>query len=118
MTLVEKAAGAASVCRANAHVLASARPDAVITTVQSPAATFLARQGSHRWDLVLVDPPYPLPNEDLTALLARLAGHLGPGAVIVVERSGRTEEPEWPAGLQRFEQSTHGETVLWYVEES
>ena len=118
VTLVEKAPGAASVCRANAHVLASARPDAVITTVQSPVAAFLARQGGHRWDLVLVDPPYPLPNEDLTVLLARLVGHLGPGAVIAVERSGRTEEPAWPAGLQRFGQSTHGETVLWYVEEA
>lgn len=118
VTLVEKSAGAASVCRANAQVLAGARPDIEITTVQSPVATFLARQGNHRWDLVLVDPPYPLPNEDLTALLARLVGHLGPGAVIVVERSARTEEPVWPEGLQRFERSAHGETVLWYVEET
>lgn len=117
VTLVEKASGAASVCRANAQVLAGARPDIEITTVQSPVTTFLARQGNHRWDLVLVDPPYPLPNEDLTVLLTRLVGHLGPGAVIVVERSVRTEEPSWPDGLQRFEQSTHGETVLWYVEE-
>ncbi|GAA2109053.1 16S rRNA (guanine(966)-N(2))-methyltransferase RsmD [Kocuria atrinae] len=118
VTLVEKANGAASVCRANAQVLAGARPDIEITTVQSPVATFLTRLGSRRWDLVLVDPPYPLPNEDLTALLGRLVGHLGPGAVIVVERSARTEEPTWPEGLQRLEHTTHGETVLWYVEET
>ena len=34
----------------------------------------------------------------------------------MVERSARTEEPVWPAGLQRFEVSNHGETRLWYLE--
>lgn len=116
VTLVEKSTSAASVCRANAKVLATAVPQATITTVQSPVLTFLGRAGSRRWDLVLADPPYPLTNQEVAGLLGHLVGRLGPGAVIVVERSARTQEPEWPRGLRRFERSDHGETVLWYVE--
>ena len=116
VTLVEKAAAAASVCRINAQTLATACPDATITTVQSSVLTFLGRAGSRRWDLVLADPPYPLTGQEITTLLGHLVGRLGPGAVIVVERSSRSAEPEWPSGLRRFERSDHGETTLWYVE--
>ena len=118
VTLVEKAASTAAVCRENARTVARVCPGATIATVHTSAAAFLNRSGTRRWDLVLADPPYPVANEELTALLGRLAGRLGPGAVIVVERSARTPEPEWPAGLRRFERSSHGETALWFVEET
>lgn len=118
VTLVEKAATTAAVCRENARTVARVCPGTTITTVHTPAASFLNRSGSRRWDLVLADPPYPVANEDLTALLGRLVGRLGPGAVIAVERSARTPEPDWPAGLRRFERSRHGETALWFVEQT
>ena len=116
VTLVEKASAPAAVCRQNARTVARVCPGATITTVHTAAASFLNRSGTGRWDLVLADPPYPLADEELTALLARLVGRLGAGAVIAVERSARTPEPAWPAGLRRFERSTHGETALWFVE--
>ena len=49
-------------------------------------------------------------------MLSLLRGRLGPGGVVAVERSARTEEPVWPRGLRRFESSAHGETVIWYLE--
>ncbi|CAL8898412.1 DNA methylase [Kocuria varians] len=116
VTLVERAGAAAKVCRANAEILRAACPDTKITTVQSAVAGYLGRAPFHRWDLVLVDPPYPLENDELASTLVPLADRLGPGGVVVVERSARTEEPAWPAGLRRFEASDHGETRIWYLE--
>ncbi|RKQ36602.1 16S rRNA (guanine(966)-N(2))-methyltransferase RsmD [Kocuria tytonis] len=116
VTLVEKASAAVAVCRENARALAASCPEAKITTVHSAVAGYLGRAPFHRWDLVLADPPYPLENAELTRLLSLLVGRLGPGGVVVVERSVRTGEPDWPRGLRRFERSDHGETVLWYLE--
>ena len=36
--------------------------------------------------------------------------------MLVVERSTRSPEPGWPAGLRRFEQKRHGETTVWFAE--
>ncbi|WP_270451323.1 16S rRNA (guanine(966)-N(2))-methyltransferase RsmD [Kocuria marina] len=116
VTLVERAAVAAAVCRENATLVAASCPDTKITTVQSAVAGYLGRAAHHRWDLVLADPPYPLDNAELARTLSRLVGRLGPGGVIAVERSTRTEEPEWPRGLRCFEDGEHGETRLWFLE--
>ena len=116
VTLVERAAVAAAVCRENAALVAASCPDTKITTVQSGVAGYLGRAAHHRWDLVLADPPYPLDNDELARKLSRLVGRLGPGGVIAVERSTRTEEPEWPRGLRRFEDGEHGETRVWFLE--
>jgi 16S rRNA (guanine966-N2)-methyltransferase len=40
---------------------------------------------------------------------------LAVGAMVVVERSTRSVEPDWPAGLARVRGREYGETVLWYL---
>jgi 16S rRNA (guanine966-N2)-methyltransferase len=69
------------------------------------------------FDVVFADPPYPLGNDELVAALAALIrnGWVRDGATVVVERSARTVEPAWPAGLVRSRERDYGETVLWYV---
>jgi len=42
-------------------------------------------------------------------------GWVAPGSVLVVERSARSVEPAWPAGLVRERSKEYGETVLWYA---
>jgi 16S rRNA (guanine966-N2)-methyltransferase len=115
--LVERHGPAARVCRANAAVVhrALGRDDAVAVR-QGPVGSYLADPAEGPWDLVLADPPYPLPESELTGVLAPLAGRLRDGGVVVVERSSRSPEPAWPPGLRRFERSRHGETVLWFAE--
>lgn len=69
-------------------------------------------------DLVLVDPPYDLAEDALAAVLGRLAaGWAAPGALVVVERSSRSPEPSWPAGLERVgKPRRYGETTVWLAE--
>ena len=70
------------------------------------------------FDLVLADPPYPLGEHDLAAVLAQLVGGrwLSMQAAVVVERSARTPEPTWPAGLERYDERRYGETTIWFAE--
>ncbi|MFD7312329.1 RsmD family RNA methyltransferase, partial [Promicromonospora sp. NPDC059942] len=71
-------------------------------------------------DLVFLDPPYDLAEDDLAVVLTHLAtpGVLADGAVVVVERSTRTPEPAWPQGLAPFARKDYGETAVHYAEPS
>ena len=82
---------------------------------QSQALTYV-KSASGPWDLVFVDPPYAMPNEQVSELLKALTPKLAEGAVVVVERSSRDAEPVWGEGLYCFSTRQHGETVLYYVE--
>jgi len=84
--------------------------------VAQPVERWLANGSDERFDIVFADPPYPLENPDLERVLGMLAdGRLTEGATIVLERSARTPEPAWPAGLELVRRRDYGETVLWYV---
>ncbi|MCK0111316.1 16S rRNA (guanine(966)-N(2))-methyltransferase RsmD [Ornithinimicrobium sp. F0845] len=74
--------------------------------------------GGEAFDLVLLDPPYPLGEAELTASLGLLVtgGWLGPDALVVVERSARSPEPTWPAGLAPLRSRTYGETAVHLAE--
>ena len=82
---------------------------------QSQALTYV-KSASGPWDLVFVDPPYAMPNEQVSELLEALTPKLTEGSVVVVERSSRDPEPVWGEGLYCFSTRQHGETVLYYVE--
>lgn len=68
-------------------------------------------------DLVFVDPPYDLSEESLSRVLAALTGGwLAKDALVVVERSARSPEPDWPETLERVQAKTYGETAIWLAE--
>jgi 16S rRNA (guanine966-N2)-methyltransferase len=52
----------------------------------------------------------------LGVLLSTLATPrwLADGAVVVVERSARGPEPQWPEAIEAIKQKRYGEGVLWY----
>jgi 16S rRNA (guanine966-N2)-methyltransferase len=69
-----------------------------------------------RFDVVLADPPYTTPlDEVLTVLRALVTGEwLAPEAVLVVERSSREQPWEWPTPLTGLRDRRYGEAQLRY----
>lgn len=80
------------------------------------AASFTEHYTGAPFDVVFIDPPYAVSNDDIYSLLEKLTAHVVEGSVIVLERSTRSEEPLLPQGLERFATKQYGETTLWYVE--
>jgi 16S rRNA (guanine966-N2)-methyltransferase len=76
------------------------------------------RNQGEPYDLAFADPPYPLTEIDLEAVLAALAGGgsgwLSAEAVVVIERSSRSPEPKWVPGITGERGRRYGETTLWY----
>lgn len=119
VVLVEAARGAVDVCRRNARSLGlTARVDVVADRVDRYLARIAPAQGVavQEFDLVLLDPPYDLPDGDLAAAVAGAARCTAPGGVVVVERSSRAAAPTWPAPLVALDDRRYGETRVWFAE--
>lgn len=115
--LVEAADRAAAACRANADAINAVLGWTCVRVHRAKVETYLSRvPEGELWDLVMLDPPYPLEEGALMAVLATLLPHLAEGAVVVLERSSRSGEPPWPEGLARFAEKKYGETRLWFLE--
>jgi len=118
VTLVESNARAADTCRKNATLIAAKAPRGskpIILTAARAVRTFLETSGD-QWDLVFIDPPYELGNDELTAALELLATQLSGDALVVIERSSRDPEPQWPAGLELNRRKDYGDTSLYWLQ--
>ncbi len=111
VTLVERDRAAVRVIRQNLKSTGLGG-QVLATTAESHAATAPARAA----DVILMDPPYALPNTELSVLLATLLanGHLVSDGIIVIERSSRDAVPEWPDGLELGWTRRYGESCLYF----
>ncbi len=110
VTFVESDRRTAALISTNAGVLGCRVADVRAASV----ASTLAGTPPAPYDVVLSDPPYPLSEEELAADLEALQAWLAPDALVVVERSRRSPEPTWPAGIEAGRSKRYGETTLWY----
>src|SRR5262245_36098170 len=111
--LVDADAGAARTIRANVRSLGLEGAEIVVGRVEQLFASAPRRPA---YDLVLVDPPYTLPDGELTRVLA-LAGETGwliPDAILAVERPTRGGELRWPPGFAAERSRRYGGTAVWY----
>ncbi|MDO4887277.1 MAG: RsmD family RNA methyltransferase [Actinomycetaceae bacterium] len=105
---VEASSRAAGIIRTNARSLGLD-----VTVASLKAEVWVARPPRRAFDLALLDPPYDLPEERLTRVLAGLARHMDTGGLVVVERSKRSPQPSWPEGLEPAGQRAFSDTLLW-----
>jgi 16S rRNA (guanine966-N2)-methyltransferase len=112
VTFVESSPRVLSVLEAN--VAAVGLPGARV--VRGSVPTVVAGPPAAVYDLVLADPPYATSADEVLGVLRSLAdgGWLGPGAVLVVERSSREAPWEWPTPLAGLRDRRYGEAVLRY----
>lgn len=117
VTLVEKSAQAAAVCKRNADAVSRAARSASSGAgpqidVRATSAQAYLTGASGPFDLVFVDPPYDVPDADLSGVLSALVPLLAAEATVIVERSTRDAEPTIPAGLALLRSRAYGETSV------
>jgi 16S rRNA (guanine966-N2)-methyltransferase len=109
VVLVEHDPRALAALRRNVDVVGvdgvEVRPGDVLRTLRG-------RIDGGPFDVALADPPYGLADDRLTAVLAALAAHLAPGAIVVVERSTRSGGVAWPDALRADGVRRYGDTAL------
>jgi 16S rRNA (guanine966-N2)-methyltransferase len=112
--LVESDARAARTVRENIRTLglrgAQARTAKAEQTVAGPPPA----EGPY--DVVFLDPPYAVADDDLREILLTLLGNgwLTGNALATIERSTRGGEFGWPPGFAGVRARRYGEGTLWY----
>lgn len=68
------------------------------------------------YDIVFLDPPYAVTDQDLCEILLTLRGQgwLAGQALVTVERSTRGGTFPWPDGFEAIKARRYGEGTLWY----
>lgn len=112
--LVESERGAAAVAKRNAAAVGLPG----VSVRQATVERTLATAPLHPVDLVLIDPPYDLPEDELGSVLRDLVDHrwLADEALVVVERSSRSPAPAITGGLELSGERRYGETKIWFYD--
>jgi 16S rRNA (guanine966-N2)-methyltransferase len=87
--------------------------------VSSDALLYLTRAGAARFDLVLADPPYEAPPEQVDAVLEGVAaGRLRDGATVVLTRRSGSSMPVIPVSLLVARRLEYGDTAVLVLREA
>ncbi len=117
--MVERDGKAAAVCVANSRVVQKVMTEElaeVETKVINKAVTsFLAAPTATDYNLVFIDPPYEISNEEVTENLKALLPSLALNSVVVVERSSRNEKFAVPTGYESGEEKHYGDTAIYWL---
>lgn len=123
VVLVEKGIQAGKLLRINAEMvrsvgnLNSMAVSVSVIAVSSFLASLTGRGSTGAgFDLVFIDPPYDMPEEEVATTLAALIPALNDGAIVMLERSTRSPAPTLPAGLELDKKKKYGETTIWWCE--
>ncbi|MGW9112439.1 RsmD family RNA methyltransferase [Microbacterium sp. NPDC055683] len=116
--LVERSKPAAAIAKRNADTVRRAMgADAPRVRVHPVAVRTYLRSAAPGIDIALLDPPYELPDAELSEDLALLAPLIAPDGLVVVERATRSGAPDWAAaGLAAWRDRAYGDTTLWWGE--
>ena len=73
------------------------------------------KSGRGSFDVVFIDPPYSIEDEQVNALIGHLAANywLNEYALIVVERGSRSQVV-WPDSVEELRKKVYGDTSIWY----
>ncbi|MBC3985260.1 16S rRNA (guanine(966)-N(2))-methyltransferase RsmD [Streptomyces sp. AC536] len=111
--LVEADSRAARVVRENVRTLglpgAEVRAGKAAQVIAGPVP-------EQPYDVVFLDPPYAVTDDELREILLTLSGNgwLAAQPLVTVERSTRGGEFRWPTGFEGLRARRYGEGTLWY----
>ncbi|WP_371479394.1 16S rRNA (guanine(966)-N(2))-methyltransferase RsmD [Kitasatospora sp. NBC_00315] len=111
--LVEADAQAAKVIRENVRIVAL---PGVEVRADRAERVIAGRPPESGYDLVFLDPPYAVTDEEVREMLITMAagGWLADDALVTVERSTRGGGFDWPEGFEVLRSRRYGEGTLWY----
>jgi 16S rRNA (guanine966-N2)-methyltransferase len=118
--MVERDGKAAAVCVANAKSVQKAITEedfeAETKVINKSVQSFLAAPTESNFTIVFIDPPYEIDNDEVVSNLDALLPILNPEAIVAVERSSRSEKPEFPSKYELVDEKNYGDTVVYWLE--
>lgn len=114
--VVEKDERACRSISANAELVLKNKTPGIFHLFSMPVRKFLELTPSTTYDIVYLDPPFELSDEELHHDLVnlRVGGFLTDDSLVAVERADKSGSLEWPKGFQPLRSRKYGEAHIYY----
>jgi 16S rRNA (guanine966-N2)-methyltransferase len=86
-----------------------------VTKVANKAVMSFLATDTLEYDVVFIDPPYDITNAEVAENLIALMPRLSDDAVVMLERSSRTDAVSLPDGLVLDEEKNYGDTTVYWL---
>ena len=109
---------ATSVARQNFQLLEKISGIGTYSVITMSVGKFLDKPADIPFDVVFLDPPYELPNNEIEKNLTALvnSGYLKPSSVVAIERDSKARPLTWPEGLTEVKVRKYGAATIYYAE--
>jgi 16S rRNA (guanine966-N2)-methyltransferase len=109
---------ATQIARQNFELLQSLTGIGSHTVITSSVGKYLEKGADLKFDVVFLDPPYDLPNNEIEKNLNALTRNsfLKPSSVIAIERDSKSKPLDWPEGLREVKVRKYGAASIIYAE--
>ena len=109
---------ATNVARQNFALLENISGVGTTSVITSSVGKFLDKTSELKFDVVFLDPPYDLPNNEIEKTLSSLVknGFLKSSAIIAIERDSKSKRLNWPLGLKELKERKYGAATIFYAE--
>ena len=109
---------ATSVTRQNFALLENISGIGTTSVITSSVGKFLDKTSELQFDVIFLDPPYDLPNNEIEKTLSAIVKNrfLKPSAVVAIERDSKSKKLNWPAGLKELKERKYGAATIFYAE--
>ena len=109
---------ATNVTRQNFALLENISGVGTTSVITSSVGKFLDKTSELKFDVVFLDPPYDLPNNEIEKTLSSLVknGFLKSSAVVAIERDSKSKRLNWPLGLKELKERKYGAATIFYAE--
>lgn len=114
---VERDFSAQRTISANDEIVSAAKPAGKFILFSMSAENFVKNSSLTKYEIVYIDPPYDYSNIELVDLLTKLhqGNFLSNDALIAVERTSRSEDPNWPVGYELSRTKNYGQAKIFYL---
>ncbi len=114
--VVEKDERACRSISTNAELVLKNKTPGIFHLFSMPVHKFLELTPTTTYDIVYLDPPFDLSDEELHHDLVnlRIGGFLTDDSLVAVERADRSGSLEWPKGFQPLRSRKYGEAHIYY----
>ena len=109
---------ATSVARQNFQLLEKISGIGTYSVITMSVGKFLDKPADFPFDVLFLDPPYELPNNEIEKNLTSLVknGYLKPSSVVAIERDSKARPLAWPQGLTEVKVRKYGAATIYYAE--
>lgn len=109
---------ATNIARQNFQLVEKLSGIGTYSVITMSVGKFLDKPADFAYDIVFLDPPYELPNNEIEKNLSALVSNqfLKPSSVVALERDSKARPLTWPEGLLEVKRRKYGAATIYYAE--